>query len=310
MTRLFLKFGGDDDNILFFYTTKFIKLRLDSDVIDILVCSDFILLMMTKTLYLREELANAWQGKDIFSLLNTIDGEIFRDKEGRRTLRIEVNKNSYFLKYHRGVGWGEIIKNWLSLRSPIVSARNEWQAVKFLQHHQLETMTLAGYGEMGKNPAKRHSFVITEELVDTMSLEHIGQQWHQFPPRFSSKYQLIKKLAHIAGTMHANGMNHRDFYLCHFLLDKKFSEHNTFDASMPVYLIDLHRAQIRNDIPERWIVKDLGSLYFSAYDVALTQRDLLRFIKMYTGLPLRQALYGKQDFWKKVQQRADALFHE
>jgi len=310
MTRLFLKLGRDDDNILFFHTIKFIKLRLDHDVIGVLANSDFTLLMMTKTLYLREELANAWQGKDIFSLLNTIDGEVFRDKEGRRTLRIAINESSYFLKYHRGVGWGEIIKNWLSFRSPIVSARNEWQAVKFLQRHQLETMTIAAYGEVGKNPAKRHSFVITEDLVDTMSLEHLGQQWRQLPPRFSSKYQLIKKLAHIAGTMHANGMNHRDFYLCHFLLDKKFADHNTFDGSMPIYLIDLHRAQIRNEIPERWVIKDLGSLYFSAYDVALTPRDLLRFIKVYTGLPLRQALSGKQDFWKKVQQRADALFHE
>lgn len=266
--------------------------------------------MMTNTLFLREDLAQAWQGKDIFPFLSRIEGEIFRDKEGRRTLRIEVNQQSYFLKYHRGIGWREIVKNWLFLRQPILSARNEWQAVKFLQYHRLDTMTLAAYGELGTNPAKLQSFVITEDLCDTISLEHLGQQWRQFSPSFSTKLELIKKLAHIAATMHQNGMNHRDFYLCHFLLDKQFAEHNTFTADTPLYLIDLHRAQIRKQVPVRWLIKDLGSLYFSAYDVALTKRDLLRFIKFYSGLPLRQALLEKKDFWLKVQQRADALFHE
>ncbi len=266
--------------------------------------------MKKSTLYLRDELARAWRGKDIFEFLSQLDGEIFRDKEGRRTLRIEVNNNRYFLKYHKGVGWGEILKNYLSFRQPVISARNEWQAINFLHQHGLDTMTLAGYGETGCNPAKRQSFVVTEDLSHTMSLEYLGQQWRQNPPTFRTKRNLINKLAHIAGSMHKNGMNHRDFYLCHFLLDERFGKHNTYEPDMPVFLIDLHRAQIRRKTPARWVIKDLGSLYFSAYDVPLTQRDLLRFIRVYSGLPLRQALTTHRLLWQKVRQRADALFHE
>ena len=84
--------------------------------------------------------------------------------------------------------------------------------------------------------------------------------------------------------MHENGMNHRDFYLCHFLLDNKFAEHNTIEESTKLFLIDLHRAQIRFATPLRWIVKDLGSLYFSAAEVPLTKRDLFRFMKIYSGM--------------------------
>ncbi len=266
--------------------------------------------MKTYTLYLREELAHAWRDKAIFTWLQTMPGEIFRDKEGRRTLRFEVNRKSYFLKYHQGVGWAEIVKNLVSLRLPIISARNEWQAVQFLQSHDLDTMTLAGYGEKGWNPAKRHSFVITDDLTDTISLEYLGQQWRDRPPLFTSKYQLIQKLAHIAGTMHKNGMNHRDFYLCHLLLDKSFAETNIYQLTMPIYLIDLHRAQIRQKVPSRWQIKDLGSLYFSAYAVPLTQRDLFRFIKTYTQLPLREALTQQADLWQQVKQRADTLYAE
>ena len=38
-------------------------------------------------LFLREEFQQSWKGSDPFERVRSIDGEIFRDKEGRRTLR-------------------------------------------------------------------------------------------------------------------------------------------------------------------------------------------------------------------------------
>ena len=259
---------------------------------------------------MRQDLAQTWAGKPVFDVVAGIDGEIFRDKEGRRTLRFELGGRSYFLKYHQGVGWAEIIKNLLQLRLPIISARNEWQAIHFLEKHGIETMTLAGYGEKGINPATLRSFVITDDLVNTMSLEYVGEQWQQRPPSFATKQALIRKLAKMAGTMHKNGMNHRDFYLCHFLLDERFAESNIFTDNMPVYLIDLHRATIRHKTPKRWQIKDLGSLYFSASRVPLTKRDKLRFMQIYSGLPLRTLLNEQADLWRDVAQRAQKLLAE
>lgn len=266
--------------------------------------------MKIDSCYLRDDLSQAWAGLSVFDQIAQLDGELFRNKEGRRTLRFELNTHSYFLKYHTGVGWLEIVKNLLALRLPIISARNEWQAIMFLQEQGLDTMTLAAYGERGCNPARRQSFVITDDLTETMSLEWLGEQWQQRPPSYASKQALIKKLADISRIMHRNGMNHRDYYLCHFLLDKRFAHTNEFSADMPLYLIDLHRAQLRKRTPQRWIIKDLGSLYFSASRVPLTRRDKLRFMKIYSGMPLRQLLQTQQRFWLQVQQRADALLAE
>lgn len=260
--------------------------------------------------YLRSDLAEQWQGQDIFSVVETLQGEVFRDKEGRRTLRFELNNKSYFLKLHLGVGWHEVIKNLVQLRAPVISAKNEWQAIKFLERHQIDTMSIAAYGECGKNPAKIKSFIITDELTDTMSLEHLGQQWKQTPPTFKTKITLIKKLAQITKTMHENGMNHRDFYLCHFLLDKSFAEHNTIDENTKLFLIDLHRAQIRTTTPIRWIIKDLGSLYYSANEVPLTKRDLFRFVKNYSGGKLRDSVTKNHEFWVNVEKRAIRLINE
>jgi len=265
--------------------------------------------MKSPELYLRFDLGQQWRGQDVFSTVAELEGEVFRHKEGRRTLRFELAGKSYFLKYHRGVGWPEIVKNTVQLRKPIVSARNEWQAVRFLEQHGIGTMTLAGYGERGINPAEIESFVITDDLSDTISLEYLGQQWHDNPPTFATKKALIEKLALTSKTMHENGMNHRDYYLCHFLLDKGFAEHNTFTADTELFLIDLHRAMIRQNgqVEERWLVKDLGALYFSAMDVPLTRRDLIRFVTTYSGLNLRDTVAKQGGFWQKVRQRANKM---
>ncbi|MBL1320464.1 MAG: lipopolysaccharide core heptose(I) kinase RfaP [Methylophaga sp.] len=263
--------------------------------------------MQKNTYYLREDLVKQWLGKDPFSMVKQIEGEIFRQKEGRRTLRFVLGEKSYFLKYHQGIGWAEIVKNLLQFRLPIISAKNEWLAIQLLEKNQLDSMQIAAYGERGWNPAKKTSFLVTDELVDTMSLEHLAKQWRQTPPTFQSKRRLITKIANISRKMHESGLNHRDFYLCHFLLDKSFATTNTIEDETRLFLIDLHRAQIRKKVPQRWLVKDIGSLYFSALDVDLTQRDCFRFITLYSGLSLREALSKQQSFWDNVGKRAVKL---
>jgi hypothetical protein len=113
-------------------------------------------------------------------------------------------------------------------------------------------------------------------------------------------------VARITRIMHANGMNHRDCYICHFLLDQ-----TTENTALPrLYLIDLHRAQIRAVTPTRWVVKDLAGLYFSSKDIGLTSRDLLRFIREYRQLDLHDVLTREGTFWKKVKQRGDRTYQK
>jgi heptose I phosphotransferase len=252
-------------------------------------------------LVLREDFRRAWPRP--FAAVQQVRGEIFRDKEGRTTQRFAFEQQSYFLKLHRGVGWGEILKNLIQLRLPVLGAENEWRAIDFLHRHGIGTMNCVGYGKRGCNPARQLSFLLTEELSAVESLEDICQRWPQQGPTAAEKRLLIERVAHIARVMHEHGMNHRDFYLCHFLLD------NNWDRSSPpnLFLIDLHRAQIRGKTPRRWRVKDLGALYFSAADIGLSRRDVLRFVRSYSGLPLRQAL-ADQQFWSRVCGRAVKLY--
>ena len=75
-----------------------------------------------------------------------------------------------------------------------------------------------------------------------------------------------------------------------------------------LYLIDLHRAQIRATTPLRWRVKDIGELLFSVMDLNPTERDFYRFIKIYTNKSLPQALAEDRPFWQGVMGRARRLY--
>ena len=263
---------------------------------------------MTREVFLAPALQQAWAGRDVFDVVRQQQGEIYRDKEGRRTLRFELNGRAYFLKLHQGVGWAEVIKNLVTLRLPVVGATNEWLAINRLHDIGVATMTAVGFGQRGINPATQLSFLITDELTDTVSLEDLCATWPQQPPPRALKMALIAEVARIARVLHANGINHRDFYLCHFLVDVRNGVQNLAPDNLTLYVVDLHRAQLRAKTPLRWVTKDIGGLYYSTHDIGLTRRDILRFMARYKNKPLRQTLREDAGFWRACKARAVQIY--
>ena len=236
-------------------------------------------------LFLSPPFDTLWRDRDPFAAVEELRGPVFRQLEGRRTFRSEIADRAYFVKIHHGIGWREIFKNLLSGRLPVLGAGNEWRALQRLAALGVDTMRAVAFGERGSNPAGQQSFIITEELAPTVSLEDFCRDWRVVPPAPTFKRALIRRVAEMARRMHGGGVNHREFYICHFLL------HLPVDTSAPrLSLIDLHRAQVREKTPRRWRDKDLAALYFSALDIGLTKRDFLRFLKTYFAAPLRDVL--------------------
>ena len=109
--------------------------------------------------YLSGELKNFFSDSDPYKVLKELDGNVYREVKNRKTLQFEYNGKSYFAKIHTGVGWIEIFKNLIQLKSPVLGAKNEWSALKLLRSASIKTMTVVAYGEKGWNPAKRQSFI-------------------------------------------------------------------------------------------------------------------------------------------------------
>ncbi len=256
-------------------------------------------------LKLDEPFASLWAGQDAFVAVEQLQGEVYRELEARRTLRTEVAGRGYFVKIHRGVGWAEIFKNWLTAKAPVLGAEQELTAIERLHKHKIATMTAVGFGVRGRNPAQQHSFIITEELAPTVSLEDYSINWRTQPPEPALKLALIKRVAQMVGGMHRAGVNHRDCYICHFLLhtDQPISA-----ESFRLSIIDLHRAQTRDKTPKRWRNKDLAALYFSALDIGLTQRDKLRFLREYFQRPLVDILHDEAELLAWLESKAAKLY--
>ena len=256
-------------------------------------------------LILAEPFKSLWAGRDAFADVEGLSGQVYRELEARRTLRTEVAGRGYFVKIHRGIGWGEIFKNLLTAKLPVLGAGQEWRALERLHEVGVPTMNAVAYGERGSNPADQHSFIVTEELAPTISLEDFSIDWVKQPPEPRLKRALIAEVARMTGMMHRAGVNHRDCYICHFLLhtDKPVTADD-----LKLSVIDLHRAQTRPTITKRWRNKDLAALYFSALDIGLTHRDKLRFLKGYFQQPLRQILRDEAPLLARLEGKASKLY--
>ena len=245
-------------------------------------------------LFLNQTFADAWRDEDPFACALRLSGEVYRDQDNRRTLRFALGGRKYFLKIHRGVGWREIFKNLLHLRRPVVNAGNEWRAIARLHQLGLNTMRVAAYGRRGVNPARQLSFLVTCELHGAISLSELCADWRAHPPPPSLKRALIHQLGRIARTLHDNGVNHRDFYLCHFFIDMQMGAAQLTADNLRLFVIDLHRAQLRRKTPRRWRIKDLAALYFSVLALPLDARDVMRFIRAYTQNDARRFLADRK----------------
>lgn len=243
-------------------------------------------------------IADAFAGRDVFDALLSIDGDVYRLHKNRRTVRAEINGRRYFVKAHGHAGWKEIVKNLFRLRLPVLTGKPEFDAIRRLHELGVPTMTCAGFGARGRNPARRESFIITDALEGYRDLEDLRPVWRGLPARIRHNLQrrAIREIASIARTLHTNGLNHRDFYLCHFMTRDRDWAAWEKDDDLTLHLIDLHRMQMRGHTPWRWLIKDLSGLLFSVLDLDLSARDYLRFLRAYWG-----------DHWKRRFRRTRLL---
>lgn len=256
-------------------------------------------------IYLNSPFAEAWKDKDPFEEIKKLQGKICRSIETRQTLNFQFKGESFYIKIHKGTSIKEVMKNLVCLRLPVLGARNEFKAINRLHLLGVNTMEVVAFGERGVNPLQRESFIITKDLNPAISLEDFCRDWKRRPPSFLLKKRLIEKVARMVKLMHDGGVNHRDCYICHFLLKIPYMDLN---KDPEIAVIDLHRAQIRNSVPRRWRDKDIIGLYYSCLDIGLTKADLFRFLKLYFAeASLREIFEREADFIRSVEIKSNKI---
>ena len=245
-----------------------------------------------KSVFLDVPFDRLWKGRDPFAEVASLGGEEFRHVKSRRTFRVEIGGEGFFVKHHHGVGWKEIFKDLFQFKVPVTGADGEYKAIRHLEKAGVPTMNCAGFGQRFFNPAGRESFIITRELANMVSLEDF---FACNEVTAEVRKDIAVRLGRSLGKMHASGLNHRDCYICHFLRSPENGE---------LYVIDLHRAQIRKRVPFRYAVKDVAGILFSAMDLKLTFRDILLFYREYKKAGNRDT----RAFRKAVLRTAEKLY--
>ena len=254
----------------------------------------------TRDLYLRDDVASVFADAPLTTAF-ALEGDVVRAVAGRETLRVELGGRVYYLKRHRGVGLGEVAKNLLVGKLPVLGARNEFEACRLLEARGLPAPRVAAFAESVGAAQARSSFVLCDALTGYEDLEVRTLPWLEAAPESREIRDLVIRIAACARDLHEAGVAHRDFYLCHLLVHE--------DANRrPLAVLDLHRARIFDALPESWRRKDLAALLYSSLDLPVNRRSWLRFVRLYSGKPLKVAFREDGAFWQAVYDRALSLY--
>lgn len=168
------------------------------------------------------------------------------------------------------------LANWFWHKSRKTMMSCELDSTMSLAQAGINTPKVVAYGEQWGKFFEKRSFIITEKIPDAEPLEQrlpdclSGQLT---AGKLKEQRTFIKRLGQFARKFHNTGCRHRDFYLAHIF----YSDNGTF------YLIDLQRVFRPRLLAERYRVKDIAQLYYSAPGRIFSRTDRLRFYKSYTG---------------------------
>jgi hypothetical protein len=257
------------------------------------------------TLFVRPEFVPALRasGLDTFErVMGHRDGRIMRSVPGRSTLRIELKHPegasvAYLKRYEREyLSPARKLLRFLHWPGAGDEAMHEWNALGLLRFQGFNTADPIAVGQRRSGGLVERSFLLTAEISG-------GVAAHDYARTLGARArrELVMRIADLTQRFHAAGFAHRDCYLSHIFVVPTLRA----NSDPRLYLIDLQRLFRPRCFRERWVVKDLGALGYSARVAGATRADLLCFFKRYFGIARLSALDRARI--SKIMVRIDAL---
>lgn len=167
------------------------------------------------------------------------------------------------------------LKNWLTHRKKASFAYFDFEPAESLRNAGINTPQTIAFGDEWGILFETRSFCIVKEIAGADAIERkLPDCFYQ--ARTAGNFQLrrdfIRRLAQFIKKFHQTGYRHRDLYFSHI-----FYNNNEF------YLIDLARAFVPQLLSERFRVKDIAQLFYSAPKRFFSYTDRMRFYLEYNG---------------------------
>ena len=196
----------------------------------------------------------------------------------RTRLEFEIKSPAVtvFLKRYDKPPVAAQLRSWLSAHSRVSCAAFSSQSANELAAAGINTPKTLFYGEQWGTFFETRSFIITENIPNAESLERKLPDCFNSPAtveKLELRRKFIAQLASFIGKFHKTDYRHRDLYLSHIF----YSDSGDF------YLIDLARAFKPIIRSQRFLIKDIAQLYYSAPSRYFSRTDRLRFYFSYIG---------------------------
>jgi len=150
---------------------------------------------------------------------------------GRETLRVAGRGRVFFMKRVCGPGWRDVLRE-----------------ARILDTTRAVGLPVPAVAALGAEEGR--AVLLTQALPPSRKLEEVVLAER---PDAERAIRLGRRLGEIVRRLHDAGVNHRDLYAGHVLVD----------ADDGLHLVDLGRAEVRRRVPLRRVIKDLAALRFS-----------------------------------------------
>jgi heptosyltransferase-2 len=196
----------------------------------------------------------------------------------RSRLRFEINSppTTLFLKRYDSPPILVQLRNWLSAHKRVSCGLFDFEPTIKFTAAGINVPKIISYGEQRGIFFEKRSFIITEKVPDAESLEQRLPDCFNAPPTAENlklRRSFIARLAAFVKKLHETKYRHRDLYLSHIF----------YDNNGRFYVIDLARTFKPGLFAERFRVKDIAQVYYSAQGRYFSRTDRLRFYLGYTG---------------------------
>jgi len=224
--------------------------------------------------------------------------EVLRDSSVPQEEPLLTGSTTVFLKRYDRPPVTIQLKKWLSHRRWKSCGFCEFESASELAAEGIGTPKVISYGEQWGKLFEKRSFIITEKIPSAESLEQ------KLPPCFNGpataetlklRRIFLAQLASFIKKFHQTNYRHRDLYFSHIY----YSDDGSF------HLIDLARAFKPILLRERFRIKDIAQLHYSAPARYFSRSNRLRFYLDYVG----QSRLTKNDkiFIRKVIKKAELM---
>jgi len=168
------------------------------------------------------------------------------------------------------------LQNWFWARKRVSCGAFDIEPANQLAAAGIGTPKIICYGEQWRRLFEKRSFIITEKITNAESIEK------KLPEYFSGqttavnlklRRNFITQLAGFIKRFHQSNYRHRDLYFSHIF----YGDNGKF------YLIDLARVFKPLVFSQRFRIKDISQVHYSAPAKHFSNTDRLRFYLEYTG---------------------------